>query len=105
MGKDSFVSCLKEGDLAEGRMKAVRVAGKSILLVRQCGQVFAISNVCPHMGCSLDRGILREYVVMCPCHGWKFDVRTGQYEEIKEIALENYQCKIENGKIYVALKE
>ncbi len=105
MGKEGFVSCLKESDIKEGKMKAVRVEGKSILLVRQGGQVFGVSNICPHMGCSLERGILRDYLVMCPCHGWKFDVRTGKYEEIKEIAVECYRCKVENGKIYVEIKK
>jgi nitrite reductase/ring-hydroxylating ferredoxin subunit len=105
MGEENFVSCIKETELREGQMKAVRVKGKAILLVRQGGQVFGVSNRCPHMGCSFEKGILRDYVVMCPCHGWKFDVRNGQYELIKEITLESYRCKIQNGKVYVELKD
>jgi nitrite reductase/ring-hydroxylating ferredoxin subunit len=105
MGEENFVSCIKETDLEEGQMKAVRVKGKAILLVRPGGQVFGVSNRCPHMGCSFEKGILRDYMVMCPCHGWKFDVRNGQYELIKEITLESYRCKIQNGKVYVELKD
>jgi nitrite reductase/ring-hydroxylating ferredoxin subunit len=105
MGEENFVSCIKETELREGQMKAVRVKGKAILLVRQGGQVFGVSNRCPHMGCSFEKGILRYYIVMCPCHGWKFDVRNGQYELIKEITLESYRCKIQNGKVYVELKD
>jgi nitrite reductase/ring-hydroxylating ferredoxin subunit len=105
MGEENFVSFIKETELKEGQMKAVRVKGKAILLVRQGGQVFGVSNRCPHMGCSFEKGILRDYVVMCPCHGWKFDVRNGQYELIKEITLESYRCKIQNGKVYVELKD
>ena len=55
-----FVPCLKDSELAEGQMKGMWVAGKPVLLARQGGQVFAVSNVCPHMGCALDKGILRE---------------------------------------------
>lgn len=97
----NFKACLKEKELKEGHMKQIRVSGKSILLVKQGGQIFAVSNICPHEGCSLDKGILHEYTVMCPCHGWKFDVRNGQFVENKLIALATYRCKIENGKIYV----
>ena len=102
---DNFVSCLKDSELKEGQMKRVQVSGRNILLMRTRGQVFGVSNICPHMGCSLDKGILREYLVMCPCHGWKFDVRNGQYEENKAIALECYRVKVQNEKVYVEIKD
>jgi nitrite reductase/ring-hydroxylating ferredoxin subunit len=99
----NFKACLKEKDLKEGQMRHVQVSGKSILLVKQGSQIFAISNICPHEGCSLDKGILHEYSVMCPCHGWRFDVRNGQFAENKLTTLATYRCKIENGKIYVGV--
>jgi nitrite reductase/ring-hydroxylating ferredoxin subunit len=104
MNKDGFVSSVKESEIKEGQMKAVRVKGKPILLVRQGGEVFGVSNYCPHMGCTFEGGILRDYVVMCPCHGWKFDIRTGEYIENKVTALQTYRCKVEDGKIYVEIE-
>jgi 3-phenylpropionate/trans-cinnamate dioxygenase ferredoxin subunit len=103
MGKDEFTSCAKESDIKEGRMKAVRVKGRPILLVRKGGQVFALSNRCPHMDYSLEKGILRDYMLMCPSHGWKFDIRNGQYEGNKDIALVTYPCKVQDGKVYIKL--
>lgn len=105
VGDEGFVPSVKESEIKEGQMKLVHVAGRSILLVRRGGEVFGVSNRCPHMGCSLERGILRDYLVMCPCHGWKFDVRNGQYEETREITLVSYRCKIQNGKVYVELTD
>jgi 3-phenylpropionate/trans-cinnamate dioxygenase ferredoxin subunit len=104
MEKNDFVSCLKESQLTEGHMKAVRIKGRPILLVRVGGEVFGMSNICPHEGCSFEEGMLKGYLVMCPCHGWWFDVRNGQYQEIPQIQLERYRCKIENGKIHVEIK-
>ncbi len=104
MNKDVFVSSVKESEIKEGQMRAVRVKGKPILLVRKGGKVFGVSNYCPHMGCTFERGILRDYMVMCPCHGWKFDVRTGEYIENKGATLQTYRCKVEDGKIYVEIE-
>jgi 3-phenylpropionate/trans-cinnamate dioxygenase ferredoxin subunit len=104
MEKTDFVPCIKESQLKEGQMKAVRIKGRPILLVRVDGEVFGMSNICPHAGCSFEGGILNGYLVMCPCHGWWFDVRNGQYKEIPQVKLESYRCKIENGKIHVELK-
>jgi 3-phenylpropionate/trans-cinnamate dioxygenase ferredoxin subunit len=105
MSKDGFVPSIKESELKEGHMKPVRVKGRPILLVRQGGEVFGVSNLCPHAGCELQGGILTGYIVTCPCHGWKFDVRNGQYQEIPQVKLECYRCKIENGKINVEIKK
>jgi 3-phenylpropionate/trans-cinnamate dioxygenase ferredoxin subunit len=41
---------------------------------------------------------------MCPCHGWKFDLRNGQYLEIPEVTLATYHCNVQNGKIYVEIR-
>ena len=82
-------------------MRAVRVKGKPVLLARQGGKVYAVSNICPHAGCPLEHGILNDYIVTCPCHGWKFDVRNGQYQEIPNVKLDCYSTKIEKGKIHV----
>jgi nitrite reductase/ring-hydroxylating ferredoxin subunit len=100
---DKLVPSIKENDLKEGQMKRVQVSGRPILLVKRDGQVFAVSNFCPHMGCSLEKGILREYIVMCPCHGWKFDIRNGQYKENEAITLTSYPIKILNGKVHVEI--
>jgi len=50
-------------------MKAVRVKGTLILLVRKDANVFAVFNHCPNMGCTFEKGILNDFIVMCPCHG------------------------------------
>ena len=102
--QNRFVPSIKESELQEGQMKPVRVKGRPILLVRQDREVFGVSNRCPHAGCSFEGGILTGYLVMCPCHGWKFDVRNGQYQEIPQVKLVCYRCKIENGKIYIEIK-
>ena len=101
MNEDNFVVALDENEIKEDSMKLVSVAGRDILLAKHAGQVFAVSNRCPHVGCSLAMGKLKEYIVTCPCHGRSFDIRNGQYQTSKQIELTSYECKTENGKIYV----
>jgi len=98
-----FVSSIKDSELGEGEMKAVRLKGKPIMLARVNGEVFGVSNVCPHEGRSFQGGILTGYILMCPWHGWKFDLRSGQYQDIPQVKLECYRCKVENGRIFVEI--
>ena len=41
------------------------------------GGWYAIDDTCTHEDCSLSEGDLSDHLVECPCHGSRFDVRTG----------------------------
>jgi len=76
MGKFSEVS--KTGELKDGAMKMVNVAGQEILLARVGDKYYAVDNRCPHMGGKLSQGKLEGTVVTCPRHGSRFDLKDGQ---------------------------
>ena len=103
--EDSFVPVLDENKLQEDTMKLVVVEGIPVLLIKQFGQVFAIDNRCPHMGCAFSDGTLEGLVIVCPCHEWRFNLRTGEYEEEPSMKLTKYEWKIKDGKIWVKLED
>jgi 3-phenylpropionate/trans-cinnamate dioxygenase ferredoxin component len=65
--------------LAEGGMGGFIVNGKKILLAKYKGKYFAIDTICPHMGGDLSRGTLEGKHVICPQHGHKIDITTGNH--------------------------
>jgi nitrite reductase/ring-hydroxylating ferredoxin subunit len=103
--QDEFVPVLDEKELQEGKMKLVSVEGTPILLIKQEGQIFAINNRCPHMACGFSGGTLDGLVIVCPCHDWRFDLKTGIYDEQPMYELTKYDWKIKVGKIWVRLEE
>ena len=103
--QNGFVPVLEENELHEGSMKLVKVEGLPVLLIKQFGQIYAIDNRCPHMGCMFSGGTLDGSVIVCPCHDWRFDLKTGEYAEDPEMKLVSYECKVESGKIWVRLDE
>ena len=103
--EDEFVPILGKNELEEGLMKNVSAEDVSILLVKLFGQIFAVSNRCPHMGCSLGGGTLEGYIITCPCHDWRFDLRTGEFQEAKEITLTTFEWRIESGKICIRIAD
>jgi nitrite reductase/ring-hydroxylating ferredoxin subunit len=102
---ENFVPVLEEKELQEGTMKLVRVEGTPVLLIKQSGQIFAIDNRCPHQGCAFSGGTLEGVVIICPCHDWHFDLKTGEYENEPGMKLTMYEWKIESGKIWVNIEE
>jgi 3-phenylpropionate/trans-cinnamate dioxygenase ferredoxin subunit len=74
------------------------------LLIRKAAdELFAVSNRCAHMSCPLRNGKLEGYVLSCPCHDWRFDIRTGRFLDAPEIAIQVYETRIEEGNVWVKL--
>lgn len=67
-----------ETDVPDHRPKCVRVDGRAFALFRVDGDLYCLENRCTHMGGPLCQGSLQAAVVVCPWHGSRFDVRTGQ---------------------------
>lgn len=81
-------------DFVPGRPYRVMIRSRPILVVRKGGEFYAIRDGCPHAGASLAGGTISgmpapcrpgepgDYIregelVVCPWHGWSFDLKTG----------------------------
>jgi 3-phenylpropionate/trans-cinnamate dioxygenase ferredoxin component len=65
--------------IQEGGMGGFVVNGKKILLAKYKGQYYAIDALCPHMGGDLSEGKLDGKNVICPRHGHKIDISSGEH--------------------------
>ena len=54
------------------------VAGRKIVIGRVKDGYFAVDDMCPHAGASLGFGTLEGNGLVCPLHGWEFDVFSGK---------------------------
>jgi len=100
-----FVAVLEEKELQEGKMKRLSIQGTPVLLIKLQGKIFALDNRCPHQGCGLSGGTLDGLVIICPCHDWRFNLETGEYEEEPLMKLTKFDWKVELGKIWVKLDD
>lgn len=90
-------------ELDEGSGRCVQVAGRTIALFRAGTAVYALDDQCPHQDASLAEGDLEDGVLMCPLHGWTFDVATGQVlNGLKSVRV--HEVRIEAGNVLVALR-
>ena len=92
------------GDLAGGKLCRVDVEGRAVCVGQAGAEWVAFDDTCTHEECSLSEGELDGTVVVCPCHGSEFDVRTG--DVLSPPALEPlriYQVREEAGTVLVRL--
>jgi phenylpropionate dioxygenase-like ring-hydroxylating dioxygenase large terminal subunit len=61
-------------DLKKNSPLALRVAGERIVFFRDVGgRAVALLDRCPHRGAALSLGKVREGMIECPFHGWRFN--------------------------------
>ena len=104
----------RAGEIPAGGRKLVTVDGKRIVIFNLGGELFALSDTCPHKGGSLAGGILTGLVesgapgdykhsrpgeiVRCPWHQWEFDIRTGRsWCDPRRLRLMQYDVAVEPG--------
>jgi 3-phenylpropionate/trans-cinnamate dioxygenase ferredoxin subunit len=104
MKEPDWFPVLNDADMPEGALIAVYPMGINIVLTRFMGKVYAIDGKCMHMACPLSSGSIDGPILTCPCHDWRFDVRTGEFVDAKELSLATHPIRTENGKILVGLR-
>jgi len=64
-------------ELQEGAGKALTVNGTEVAVFRCSNRLYALENRCPHAAGSLADGTVDGDEVICPLHGYRFNIRTG----------------------------
>ena len=73
-----WVNVALASDIAPGSYELVNIDGAEIAVYNVGGEFFAIEDVCTHDGGCLAGGALEGEEVVCPRHGAKFSLRTGE---------------------------
>ena len=80
------------GDVIDGELRAFAVAGVTwpVIVTRVDGALVAVPGVCPHEDVALWDGDLRGHAIVCPGHGYQFDLRTGRCKHDAGLELRRY---------------
>lgn len=68
-------------EFADGVVREIRIGDRILAVGRADGELFCLDDWCPHAGASLAQGTLDDGVLVCPLHGYVYDVRTGRCED------------------------
>lgn len=65
-------------ELGPGTWRVVEVDGVEVAVFNVAGEYFAIEDVCSHDYEQLTGGCVEGHEIVCPRHGARFDLRTGE---------------------------
>ena len=107
--RDRYAPVCDEEDLNGGRLVGVELEGESVVVARseETGELCAISAVCSHMGGPLTDGKREGDTVICPWHGSRFDLCTGEVSGGPAVYPQpRYEARLRAGKVEIrAAKE
>ena len=117
MSADTRHRVASTDEFEEGSRVLVEIDGVEVAVFRFGGEFHAIANYCVHQGGPLCEGELRgrttvaengweweyseERYVVCPWHGWLFDVTTGESPDSDRYAVPTYDVEVEDGAVFV----
>jgi nitrite reductase/ring-hydroxylating ferredoxin subunit len=101
---NEWVRAAAADDIAEGGSKLFSYLDKRIALFRTPRGIFANDNRCPHQGYALVRGDVKDGVLTCAWHNWKFELGTGVCRYGGE-NIRTYPVEIRQGQVFVDIAD
>jgi nitrite reductase/ring-hydroxylating ferredoxin subunit len=103
--EDSFQYLCNVDELKENSGRRFIINDIEIAVFKINSEVLAVSNICPHQQTSLIYdGFVEDEFVVCPAHGWKFNLRTGKKDSGSN-GLQVYPVNVVDDRVFVKITE
>ena len=88
-------------ELASGQGRLVQVDGQDIALFNVGGTYYAMSAICPHEAGPLHEGDVDGDTIICPWHGYDFNVKTGECSLDGGLRVTTFGVKTEGNGLFI----
>ncbi|MBK7228806.1 MAG: Rieske 2Fe-2S domain-containing protein [Ignavibacteriales bacterium] len=102
--EDGYTKICTVSELNENLGKRFLVNDVDIAVFKVNGEVFVLNNTCPHQHTTIIYdGFIEDGCVVCPAHGWMFNLKTGK-QPTGARGLDSYPVKIINDEVFALVK-
>jgi nitrite reductase (NADH) small subunit len=99
-----FVRICPQSELPPAsQVREFTVTGRAVCVANVDGIICVLDGTCPHEGGPLGEGTIEDGRVVCPWHGYAFDVHTGEAQDAPELKVEVLESKVEGGELRAKL--
>ena len=93
-------------DLATGERLFIKLGDDPVVIFNIAGDYYAIADVCTHDDGPLGEGEIEDHEIVCPRHGARFDVRTGEVLALPAVkGVPSYPIRVKGGMIEIGVAE
>ena len=100
-----FVRVCKTSDIPDPGKAVFEVDHRFVVVFHLDGDFYAIEDACTHDGGPLSKGDIEGFQIICPRHGARFDIPTGQAMTMPAVhATPAHEVKIEGDDVWVRVR-
>jgi ferredoxin-nitrite reductase len=99
------VKLCRAEDLRRHEALVFHVEGRELAVFASEDKIFALDARCPHAGAPLHDGVLLGGRVICPGHGYGFELATGLCDASRKLRARTYPVSVEDGMVCVEIGE
>ena len=102
--KDGYTRVCTATELKENQGKRFLINDVDVAVFKVNEEIFILSNICPHQHtANIYDGFLEDGCVVCPAHGWMFNLKTGKHPTGAR-GLDTYPIKIIDDEVFALVK-
>ena len=102
--EDGYTKVCTVSELKENQGKRFLINDVDVAVFKVNDTIYVLNNVCPHQHTTIIYdGIIEDGCVVCPAHGWMFNLKTGK-QPTGAKGLNVYTVKIINDEVFAIVK-
>ncbi|MFW5714472.1 MAG: Rieske (2Fe-2S) protein [Brevefilum sp.] len=106
MSEIVYYSVCSVEDLPPGERLFIELGEDPVVIFNISGDFYAIADICTHDDGPLGEGDIEDHVIVCPRHGARFDIRTGEVLALPAVkGVSAYPIRERDGMIEIGVEE
>jgi Fe-S cluster biogenesis protein NfuA/nitrite reductase/ring-hydroxylating ferredoxin subunit len=90
-------------EIPEGSIRTLDVGGVDVILFRRGSTVTCFQDACSHLGLGISTGTIRDGIITCPHHGFRYDLATGECLTAPVVRLRSQHVCVTGNRVDVKL--
>ncbi len=91
-------------DIPDGGVRFTTLHGEPVILARSGEGVTAFQNACAHLGLPLDGADVADGIIVCPEHGFAYEIATGACRTAPGLRLRAHAVRVTDGDVRIRIE-
>lgn len=106
MAEISYYPICSTDDLPPGERLFIEIGEDPVVVFNIAGDYYAIADVCTHDDGPLGDGEVEDHEIVCPRHGARFDIKTGEVLTLPAVkGVASYPIRIKDNMVEIGVQE
>jgi 3-phenylpropionate/trans-cinnamate dioxygenase ferredoxin component len=93
-------------ELPEGERLFIELGDEQVVIYNLDGEYYAIADTCTHDQGPLGEGEVEDHEIICPRHGARFDIRTGEVLSLPAVQdVPTFPVRVNEGMVKIGVEE